>query len=134
MELEEVKNYAVSKETTPLAKYIAGKLVELGNEHLKYVKNPYCFAGGENVGMSKAYQDILNKLHEEQKPSNKIEVFTTEQKLKFADYILNWLKEKGLLKEGQSSIDLERVEESCMAATTICEGLVEVEIVKDIGC
>lgn len=66
MELEEVKNYAASKEITPLAKYIAVKLVELGNEHIKYVKNPYCFAGGVNVGMSKAYQDILNKLHEEQ--------------------------------------------------------------------
>ena len=66
MDLEEAKNYAVSKETTPLAKYIAGKLVELGSEHFKYVKNPYCFAGGVNVGMSKAYQDILNKLHEEQ--------------------------------------------------------------------
>lgn len=70
MELEEVKNYAISKETTPLAKYIAGKLVELGNEHIKYVKNPYCFAGGVNVGMSKAYQDILNKLHEEQVKTN----------------------------------------------------------------
>ena len=66
MKLEEVKDYAVSKETTLLAKYIAGKLVELGSEHIKYVKNPYCFAGGVNVGMSKAYQDILNKLHEEQ--------------------------------------------------------------------
>lgn len=66
MTKEEVKNYAVSKETTPLAKYIAGKLVELGVEHIKYVKNPYCFSGGVNVGMSKAYQDILDKLHEEQ--------------------------------------------------------------------
>lgn len=37
MELEEVKNYAISKETTPLAKYIAGKLVELGSEHIKYI-------------------------------------------------------------------------------------------------
>ena len=66
MTQEEAKNYIVSKETTPLAKYIAGKLVTLGSEHIKYVKNPYCFAGGVNAGMSKAYQDILNKLHEEQ--------------------------------------------------------------------
>lgn len=66
MTKEEIINYAVSKETTPLAKYIARKLVELGSEHLKYIKNPYCFAGGLNVGMSKAYQDILDKLHEEQ--------------------------------------------------------------------
>jgi len=70
MELEEVKNYAVSKEITPLAKYIARKLVELGNEYIKYVKNPYCFAGGINEGMSMAYQDILNKLHEEQFKNN----------------------------------------------------------------
>lgn len=48
------------------AEIYKGKLVELGSEHIKYVKNPYCFAGGVNVGMSKAYQDILNKLHEEQ--------------------------------------------------------------------
>ena len=35
MELEEIKNYAVSKETISLAKYIAGKLVELGSEHIQ---------------------------------------------------------------------------------------------------
>lgn len=28
------------------------------------------FAGGVNVGMSKVYQDILNKLHEEQFKTN----------------------------------------------------------------
>lgn len=59
---------------------------------------------------------------------------TTEQKLKFADYILNWLKEEDLFEEGRTCIDLEQVEETCMAGTTICEGLVEAELIDGIGC
>lgn len=59
---------------------------------------------------------------------------TTEQKLKFADYILNWLKEEDLLKDGQSFIDLECVADTCRADTTICEALVEAEIVNEIEC
>lgn len=59
---------------------------------------------------------------------------TNEQKLKFANYILNWLKEENLLKKGQSFIDLEQVEDNCMTATTICKGLVEAEIINEIEC
>lgn len=58
---------------------------------------------------------------------------TQEQKLKFADYILNWLKEEKLLKEDSTSIDQEQLEETCMAGSTICEALVEAEIINDVG-
>lgn len=59
---------------------------------------------------------------------------TDEQKIKFADYILNWLKDEGLLKKGYESIDEEQLEETCMAGATICEALVEAGIVEGIGC
>lgn len=60
-------------------------------------------------------------------------MITKEQKLKFADHILNWLKEEELIKDNSSCIDQEQLEETCMAGTTICEALVEAKIIKDIG-
>ena len=45
---------------------------------------------------------------------------TDEQKIKFADYILNWLTEENLLKKDSTSIDQEKLEETCMAGSTIC--------------
>lgn len=57
---------------------------------------------------------------------------TDKQKIEFADYILNWLKKEGLLEDGDF-IDGERVEETCMAGSTICEALVEAKIIKEIG-
>lgn len=59
---------------------------------------------------------------------------TNEQKLKFANYILNWLKKEKLLKKGSNSIDQEQLEETCMAGATICEALVEAGIISGIGC
>lgn len=59
---------------------------------------------------------------------------TKEQKLKFADYILNWLKKEKLLEEGDTCIDEERLEETCMAGSTICEALVIAGIVEGIAC
>ncbi len=56
-----------------------------------------------------------------------------EQKIKFADYILNWLKEEKLLKEDSTSIDQEQLEETCMASATICEALVESGVIDEIG-
>lgn len=58
---------------------------------------------------------------------------TNEQKLKFANYILNWLKEEALFEEGRTCIDLEQVKEICMGGFTICQALVESEIREDIG-
>lgn len=60
-------------------------------------------------------------------------MITNEQKLKFADYILNWLKEEELLKDGNYSIDEEQLEGTCMAGTIICEALVEAGIAEGIG-
>lgn len=59
---------------------------------------------------------------------------TTKQKLKFADYILNWLTEEELLEEGSDSIDQEQLEETCMAGSTICQALVESGVIDEIGC
>ena len=59
---------------------------------------------------------------------------TDEQKIKFADYILNWLKKEKLLEEGSNSIDEEQLEETCMAGSTICEALVESGVIDEIGC
>lgn len=58
---------------------------------------------------------------------------TKEQKIKFANYILNWLKEEELIEDNSSCIDQEQLEETCMAGTTICEALVEAGIVSEIG-
>ena len=58
---------------------------------------------------------------------------TTEQKLTFANHILDWLKEKGLFKEGDTCIDLERVEETCLAGWTICEALVKAGVIDEVG-
>lgn len=60
-------------------------------------------------------------------------MITEKQKIKFADYILDWLKEKKLLKNGKDYIDGEQLEETCMAGATICEALVESGIIKEIG-
>lgn len=61
-------------------------------------------------------------------------MITNEQKLKFADHILNWLKEKELFYEGEdTAIDEEQLEETCMAGYTICEALVEAGIAEEIG-
>lgn len=59
---------------------------------------------------------------------------TEEQKLKFANHILDWLKEENLLEEGDTCIDLEQVEETCMAGSTICEALVIACVIEGIGC
>lgn len=59
---------------------------------------------------------------------------TDEQKIKFADYILNWLKEEELFKDGDESIDQEQLEETCMAGSIICQALVESGVVNSIGC
>jgi len=58
---------------------------------------------------------------------------TEEQKIKFADYIINWLKEEELIKDNSNCIDQEQLEETCMAETTICEALVEAGIISEIG-
>lgn len=61
-------------------------------------------------------------------------MITNEQKLKFANYILNWLNEDGLFYEDKDTvIDEEQLEETCMAGATICEALVEAGIVEGIG-
>lgn len=59
---------------------------------------------------------------------------TEEQKIKFADYILNWLTEEKLLKEDSTFIDQEQLEETCMAGSTICQALVESGVIDEIGC
>lgn len=57
-----------------------------------------------------------------------------KQKLKFADYIFNWLKEKELFYEEEDTvIDEEQLEETCIAGYTICEALVEAGIAEEIG-
>lgn len=61
-------------------------------------------------------------------------MITNEQKLKFADHILNWLKEEELLKDGDDFIDEEQLEETCMAGSIICQALVESGVVNSIGC
>lgn len=61
-------------------------------------------------------------------------MITNEQKLKFADYILNWIKEEELFYEGEDIvINEERLEETRMAGATICEALVEAGIAEVIG-
>lgn len=61
-------------------------------------------------------------------------MITNEQKLKFADYILNWLKEEELFYEEEDTVfDEKQWEETCMAGFTICEALVEAGITEEIG-
>lgn len=60
-------------------------------------------------------------------------MITKEQKLKFANYIIDWLKEEELFEDGDESIDQEQLEETCMACSTICQALVESGIVNGIG-
>lgn len=59
-------------------------------------------------------------------------MITKEQKLKFANYIIDWLKEEELFEDGDESIDQEQLEETCMAGSIICQALVEAGIVKEI--
>lgn len=67
MELQEVKKYAEEKEVAPLAKYIVGKLVELGAKDVKYIDNRHSFNHGVLVGRSKAYEEILDIIRKENK-------------------------------------------------------------------
>lgn len=61
-------------------------------------------------------------------------MITNEQKLKFADYVLNWLKEEELLLDGDESIDEEQLEETCMAGATICHALLVAGVIEGIRC
>ena len=63
MELQDVIDYARSQYKTDLEKLIAEKLVRLGAEDVKYVKEgKYSFIHGVNVGQSKALTWVLEQL------------------------------------------------------------------------
>lgn len=63
MELQEIIEHEKSKYNSELAKQIAEKLVILGYENIKYVKNEkYSFNHGVNVGQSKALEWVLREL------------------------------------------------------------------------
>lgn len=63
MELQEVIDYARDQHKTDLEKQIAEKLVILGAENIKYVKEgKYSFNHGVNVGQSKALSWVLEQL------------------------------------------------------------------------
>ena len=63
MELQDVIEYARSEYKTDLAKQIAEKLVLLGAENIKYVKEgKYSFNHGMNVGQTKALSWVLEQL------------------------------------------------------------------------
>lgn len=63
MELQEVIDYERGKYKTDLEKQIAEKLVRLGAEDIKYVKEgKYSFNHGVNVGQSKALSWVLEQL------------------------------------------------------------------------
>ena len=69
MTKEEAKQGVISKERTTLEKYVAAQLFELGDELAGHKE--YSFNRGVNVGMTKAYEDILEKLHNQPSlPSN----------------------------------------------------------------
>ena len=61
MTKEEANQRVISKERTTLEKYVAAQLFELGAELAGHKE--YSFNRGVNVGMTKAYEDILEKLH-----------------------------------------------------------------------
>jgi hypothetical protein len=63
MELQEVIEHVKGEYKSDLAKQIAEKLVILGAEHVKYVKEgKYSFNCGMNVGQTKALSWVLEQL------------------------------------------------------------------------
>lgn len=63
MELKEVIEHVKGEYKSDLAKQIAEKLVILGAEHIKYVKEgKYSFNHGMNVGQTKALSWVLEQL------------------------------------------------------------------------
>lgn len=63
MKLQEVIDYERNKYKTDLEKQIAEKLVRLGAEDVKYVREgKYSFNHGMNVGQSKALSWVLEQL------------------------------------------------------------------------
>ena len=63
MELQEVIDYARGQYKTDLEKQIAEKLVRLGAEDVKYVREgKYSFNHGMNVGQTKALSWVLEQL------------------------------------------------------------------------
>ena len=63
MELKEVIDHVRNEHNSYLAKQIAEKLVLLGAENIKYVKEgKYSFNHGMNVGQSKALSWVLEQL------------------------------------------------------------------------
>lgn len=63
MELQEIIDYERGKYKTDLEKQIAEKLVRLGAESIKYVREgKYSFNHGMNVGQSKALSWVLEQL------------------------------------------------------------------------
>ena len=63
MELQEVIDHVRKEYKSDLAKQIAEKLVLLGAENLKYVKEgKYSFNHGMNAGQSKALSWVLEQL------------------------------------------------------------------------
>lgn len=68
MELQEVIEHVRSEHTSELARDIAEKLVLLGTENIKYVKNgKYSFDHGVNVGQTKALSWVLERLKDMEK-------------------------------------------------------------------
>ena len=66
MELQEVIEHVKAEHKSELAKQIAEKLVVLGAESIKYVKEgKYSFNHGMNVGQTKALSWVLEQLKEE---------------------------------------------------------------------
>ena len=63
MELQDVIEHVKGEYKSDLAKQIAEKLVILGAEHVKYVKEvKYSFNHGVNVGQTKALSFVLEQL------------------------------------------------------------------------
>lgn len=87
MELQEVIEHVRSEYKSELAKDISLKLVLLGAENIKYVKNgKYSFDHGINVGQTKALSWVLERL----KDMEKLETI--------------WLNEKKVLSLHQKKI------------------------------
>ena len=63
MELQEVIDHVMNEHKSDLTKQIAEKLVILGAESIKYVKEgKYSFNHGMNVGQTKALSWVLEQL------------------------------------------------------------------------
>ena len=68
MDLQEVIEHVRSEYKSELAKDISLKLVLLGAENIKYVKNgKYSFDHGVNVGQTKALSWVLERLKDAEK-------------------------------------------------------------------